>query len=182
GARAGSHRHPAPRGRHAAAAWGGRLRHRDDHAGGEPGGAHLSRFGPCDCFGRFGGLCARAAVRPAGTRAAGFRAGTRPGAGAPQECTMTHRAMNVSFEKPSIWQRVKPIFQGFDLPLLGVVLFLCAFGLITMYSAGYDNGSRFGHQLRNVMLAGGLMFLVAQVPPQRLMTLAVPLFVLGVLL
>jgi len=95
---------------------------------------------------------------------------------------MTHRAMNVSFEKPSIWQRIKPIFQGFDLPLLGVVLFLCAFGLITMYSAGYDNGSRFGHQLRNMMLAGGLMFLVAQVPPQRLMRLAVPLFVLGLLL
>ncbi|MDE2401205.1 MAG: rod shape-determining protein RodA [Burkholderiales bacterium] len=90
--------------------------------------------------------------------------------------------MNVSFQKPSLRQRIKPIFQGFDLPLLVVVLVLCTIGLITMYSAGYDNGTRFVDQSRNMMLAFVVMFLAAQVPPQRMMALAVPLYAAGVFL
>ena len=51
-----------------------------------------------------------------------------------------------------------------------------------MYSAGYDHGTRFVDHGRNMMLAAGLMFIAAQVPPQRLMRLAVPLYLLGVAL
>jgi len=57
----------------------------------------------------------------------------------------------------------------------------CA-GLLTMYSSGWDHGTRFEDHGRNMLIAATIMFLVAQVPPQRLMALAVPLYVLGVAL
>ena len=90
--------------------------------------------------------------------------------------------MNGSFGQPSLWQRVKPIFVGFDLPLLLAILCLCSLGLFTIYSVGYDHGTRFIDQSRNMALAFVVMFLAAQVPPQRLMALAVPLYVAGVIL
>ena len=90
--------------------------------------------------------------------------------------------MRPSFEKPSLLQRVLPLFRGFDTPLLLVVLLLSAIGLTTMYSAGFDHGSRFVDHARNMVLAACLLFVVAQVPPQRLMALAVPLYAVGVAL
>jgi rod shape determining protein RodA len=62
------------------------------------------------------------------------------------------------------------------------MLWLAAFGLVTMYSAGFDHGTRFVDHARNMALALGILFLVAQVPPQRLMSLAVPLYSIGVAL
>ena len=90
--------------------------------------------------------------------------------------------MNVAFDKPSLWQRARPIFGGFDLPLACAVLFLVALAMVNMYSVGFDHGTRFFTHGRNILLALGVMFLVAQVPPQRLMVLAVPLYTVGVLL
>lgn len=90
--------------------------------------------------------------------------------------------MNIAFEKPSLWQRVKPVLAGFDWPLLLIVLSLCAIGLGAMYSAGYDHGTRFIDQSRNMALAAIVLFSVAQIPPQRLMALAVPLYATGIVL
>jgi len=90
--------------------------------------------------------------------------------------------MRPSFEKPSMLARVMPLFRGFDAPLLLAVLLLSAIGLTVMYSAGFDHGTRFVDHARNMMLAAGLLFVVAQVSPQRLMALAVPLYVVGVTL
>jgi len=90
--------------------------------------------------------------------------------------------MKASFDKPSPWQRLKPIFTGFDVPLVVAVLLMGAAGLVTMYSAGFDHGTRFVDHGRNMLLAIGILFIVAQVPPQRLMSLAVPLYAAGVLL
>ncbi|MGQ0599649.1 rod shape-determining protein RodA [Aquabacterium sp.] len=90
--------------------------------------------------------------------------------------------MSVAFDKPSWWQRIKPVFQGFDLPLICIVVFMCALGLVNMYSVGFDNGTRFIDQSRNMMLAALMLFLVAQIPPQKLMALAVPLYTVGVAL
>ena len=90
--------------------------------------------------------------------------------------------MNIAFEKPSILQRIKPVFQGFDMPLVCIVLFMCLLGLVNMYSVGFDNGSRFADHVRNMLLAAGVLFMVAQVPPQRLMALAVPIYTAGVIL
>jgi rod shape determining protein RodA len=51
-----------------------------------------------------------------------------------------------------------------------------------MYSSGYDHGSRFADHARNMLIAATVMFVVAQIPPQRLMELAVPLYAFGVAL
>jgi rod shape determining protein RodA len=90
--------------------------------------------------------------------------------------------MAAVFDKPTLLQRIAPIFQGFDGWLLFAILLMAGAGLITMYSVGFDHGTRFAAHSRNMLLAVGLMFLVSQVPPHRLMTLAVPLYTLGVML
>ena len=84
------------------------------------------------------------------------------------------------FGNPHPWQRIAPWFRGFDGALAFVVFMLACAGLLTMYSSGYDHGMRFSDHARNMLLAGFVMFVVAQIAPQRLMTLAVPLYVLGV--
>ncbi|MCX7255635.1 MAG: rod shape-determining protein RodA [Polaromonas sp.] len=87
-----------------------------------------------------------------------------------------------SFDKPPLYRRILPMLQGFDgLLAFAVFLLVCA-GLLIMYSSGYDHGTRFADHGRNMLIAGFIMFVVAQIPPQRLMLLAVPLYVAGVTL
>ncbi len=74
------------------------------------------------------------------------------------------------------------MFQGFDGLLAFAVFLLAGAGLLIMYSSGFDHGSRFLDHGRNMLIAGAIMFVVAQVPPQRLMAFAVPLYVAGVAL
>lgn len=88
--------------------------------------------------------------------------------------------MKASFDKPSVWRRLKPVFTGFDGPLCFAILLLAAAGLVTMYSAGFDNGSRFADHGRNMLIALGILFFVAQIPPQKLMRIAVPMYLIGV--
>ncbi len=90
--------------------------------------------------------------------------------------------MSHVFSKPSLWQRIKPWFAGFDLPLSLAILWLMGLGLVCMYSAGYDSGTRFADHARNMVLSIGIIFLVAQIPPQRMMALAIPLYTIGVAL
>ncbi|RZI92786.1 MAG: rod shape-determining protein RodA [Variovorax sp.] len=90
--------------------------------------------------------------------------------------------MSAVFNQPSLARRVAPIFQGFDGFLAFAVFLLGCAGLLTMYSSGYDHGTRFFDHGRNMLLAGLIMFVVAQIPPQRLMSLAVPLYTVGVAL
>ncbi|MCY7317307.1 MAG: rod shape-determining protein RodA [Ramlibacter sp.] len=88
--------------------------------------------------------------------------------------------MAAVFDRPSLRQRAAPMFQGFDGPLAFAVFLLACAGMLTMYSSGFDHGTRFVDHGRNMLLAGFIMFIVAQVPPQRLMSFAVPLYLLGV--
>jgi rod shape determining protein RodA len=90
--------------------------------------------------------------------------------------------MAAVFDKPSLWQRAMPMFQGFDWPLAFAVFLLACAGLLTMYSSGYDHGTRFVDHGRNMLIAASIMFVVAQIPPQRLMAFAVPMYALGVAL
>ena len=90
--------------------------------------------------------------------------------------------MAVIFQTVPLWRRVAPWFRGFDGPLAFVVFLLACGGLLTMYSSGFDHGSRFEDHARNMLIAGGIMFVMAQVPPQRLMAFAVPLYLVGVTL
>jgi rod shape determining protein RodA len=85
-------------------------------------------------------------------------------------------------DKPTLLQRIAPVFQGFDGPLVFFILLLAGTGLLVMYSVGFDHGTRFVNHARNMMIAAGILFVVAQIPPQRLMAVAVPAYVVGVLL
>ncbi|RFO95864.1 rod shape-determining protein RodA [Rhodoferax lacus] len=90
--------------------------------------------------------------------------------------------MSSPFSQPSLRQRIAPWFAGFDGPLAFAVFLLACAGMLTMYSSGWDHGTRFEDHARNMLIAAGIMFVVAQIPPQRLMALAVPLYTLGVAL
>ena len=90
--------------------------------------------------------------------------------------------MATRFDQPSLWHRVPLLFRGFDGPLACAVLVLACAGLLTMYSSGYDHGTRFEDHVRNMLIAGIILFFVAQISPQRLMALAVPLYAVGVTL
>jgi rod shape determining protein RodA len=86
------------------------------------------------------------------------------------------------FRRPSIRFHFRRVFAGFDGQLLAAVLLLGAVGLVAMYSAGYDHGTRFVDHGRNMLLALAVLFVVAQVPPQKLQQLAVPLYTIGLAL
>jgi rod shape determining protein RodA len=91
-------------------------------------------------------------------------------------------ALTATFNAPSSWQRLKPVLTGFDGLLLTAMVLLAGAGLVTMYSAGFDHGTRFVDHGRNMLLALAVLFVVAQIPPQTLMKLAIPLYIAGVLL
>ena len=88
--------------------------------------------------------------------------------------------MGAVIQKNSLWRRFLHLVEGFDGPLAFAVFLLACAGLTVMYSSGFDHGTRFADHGRNMLIAGFIMFAVAQVPPQKLMTLALPLYVLGV--
>jgi len=86
------------------------------------------------------------------------------------------------FDRPSVWRRARPFWTGFDVPLAFAILLLGSIGLVTMYSAGFDHGTRFADHGRNLLIAACVLFVVAQVPPQQLMRFAVPLYFVGLAL
>ena len=90
--------------------------------------------------------------------------------------------MSAAFGAPTLWQRLRPMVTGFDGVLGLAVLLLATAGLITMYSVGFDHGTRFVDHGRNMLLALTVLLVVGQVSPQTLMKLAIPLYVAGVLL
>ena len=90
--------------------------------------------------------------------------------------------MSYRFGRVSLRKRIAPWFAGFDGPLALAVFILACAGLLIMYSSGYDHGTRFADHARNMLIAAAIMFVVAQVPPQRLMLVAVPLYTVGVAL
>ena len=90
--------------------------------------------------------------------------------------------MATPFGKISLRSRLAPWWVGLDGPLAFIVFTLACAGLLVMYSSGYDHGTRFADHARNMLIAAMVMFVAAQIPPQRLMSLAVPLYLAGVAL
>ena len=74
------------------------------------------------------------------------------------------------------WQR---LIAPLDLPLLYIALALASIALLILGSASPE---RIPAQCFNLLAAFVIMRVMAQVPPQRLMHLAVPVYVLGLLL
>jgi rod shape determining protein RodA len=83
---------------------------------------------------------------------------------------------------PSPWQRVRPFVAVFDWPLMTILGLLACAGLLVMWSAAYDFPGRFSGQLRNYIIAVAVMWLMANITPQALMRLAVPIYLMGLTL
>ncbi len=66
--------------------------------------------------------------------------------------------------------------------LLGGVLLLMLIGLLVLYSATDANLSRVSNQAINMLVALTIMWLVANIPLQHIMRLAVPLYLIGLTL
>lgn len=86
------------------------------------------------------------------------------------------------FQRPALAQQLWRWFAGFDGPLAVGVALLVGLGLLVMYSAGFDHGTRFVDHGRNMLIASVIMVLVAQVPPSKMMAWALPIYAVGVLL
>jgi rod shape determining protein RodA len=74
------------------------------------------------------------------------------------------------------------LVEHIDGPLLLITGLLMLAGLATVYSATYDSNNRTFSQLGNMLVGLVVMWSVAQLPPQKLMRFAVPLYVVGVVL
>ena len=97
----------------------------------------------------------------------------------PRQAPLTSASV---FQNPTALQRLMRLIEGFDGPLALAVFFLACLGMLVMYSSGYDHGTRFVDHGRNMLIAGVIMFGVAQIPPSKLMAWAVPVYTVGVIL
>lgn len=88
----------------------------------------------------------------------------------------------VSMAGPGPWQRVRPYVLVFDWPLMAILGMLACAGLLVMWSAAFDFPGRFSGQARNYAVAVAVMWIMANVPPQTLMRLAVPIYLTGLAL
>ena len=69
-----------------------------------------------------------------------------------------------------------------DYPLLLLLFALMLLSLFLQYSAAGENNSKLLAHGINMLVALGVMVIVANIPPQHLLALAVPLYVLGIVL
>jgi rod shape determining protein RodA len=85
-------------------------------------------------------------------------------------------------ERRSLSRRLKPYFTVFDGPLAMILFLLFCAGLLTLSSAGHDFPGRVEGQMRNMLLSFIVMWVAANIPPQTLLRLAVPIYTFGVAL
>ena len=79
----------------------------------------------------------------------------------------------------SLWHYLTRYVDGF---LLCGILLLMLTGLITLYSATDANLNRVSNQAVNMLVALGIMWLVANIPLQHIMRIALPIYVTGLFL
>ena len=83
---------------------------------------------------------------------------------------------------PSIRRIGRFFLEHLDAPLLGATLLLMLTGLIVLYSASNASLGRVSAQFMNMLIALGIMWVFAQIPPHYLLRLSVPVYAVGLLL
>jgi len=78
-----------------------------------------------------------------------------------------------------LWKR---LIKHLDPFLMGCLFFTLLVGLFVLYSASGQSFERVGSQLANIMVAFGIMWVAANIPPQHLERIALPLYILGMTL
>jgi rod shape determining protein RodA len=89
---------------------------------------------------------------------------------------MLGNATAAGYPLERIWSRLT---DNIDWTLLLIVATILGLGTLTLYSASYENPARLEAQMVNITVALGVMWVAAQVPPQLLMRLAVPIYLVG---
>lgn len=85
-------------------------------------------------------------------------------------------------ERRSPWATIKPYVLVFDGTLMLGLVLIVGLSLATMYSAAFDYPGRFSGHVRNLAVAAAVTWAAAATPPALLMRMALPLYVLGILL
>ena len=88
-------------------------------------------------------------------------------------------AANSGYPLERIWHRLT---GNIDWTLLLIAATILALGMATLYSASYENPARVQAQVVNIAVALGVMWVAAQIPPQTLMRLAVPIYLVALAL
>ena len=70
--------------------------------------------------------------------------------------------------------------KNIDSPLMFIAGMIVVLGLFTLYSAANGNLMRVNAQLMNIAVALFAMWVAAQIPPQTLMRLALPAYLIGI--
>lgn len=83
---------------------------------------------------------------------------------------------------PAIRRIPRLLTRRVDGLLLGLLLVLMALGLLVLYSASNANPARVTAQSVNMLIALGVLWVFANIPPHYLLRLAAPLYVAGVLM
>ena len=87
-----------------------------------------------------------------------------------------------TFERRTPFELIRPYVLVFDRALLTATALVMLISIAIQYSAGFDFPGRFEGHLRNLLVAIAVMWVVALVPPNLLMRIAVPLYAVGVAL
>ncbi len=87
-----------------------------------------------------------------------------------------------TFERRTPFELIRPYVLVFDRALLTATALVMLISIAIQYSAGFDFPGRFEGHLRNLLVAIAVMWVVALVPPNLLMRIAVPLYAIGVAL
>jgi rod shape determining protein RodA len=87
-----------------------------------------------------------------------------------------------SFERRTPLELIRPYVLVFDRALLTATALVMFISIAIQYSAGFDFPGRFEGHVRNLLIAIGVMWVMALVPPNQLMRIAVPLYAVGVAL
>src|SRR5690554_6526876 len=83
--------------------------------------------------------------------------------------------------KRAVQQGIR-ILNAFDWPLLALLVIMSVLGLTIMHSAVGGTDWRFADQARNFLVAFVAMWAVALIPPPTLCRLALPFYLVGVVL
>ncbi len=84
--------------------------------------------------------------------------------------------------RPAVRQLTGYLTRHVDGLLLGLVLALMVAGLLILFSASNGNIARVSAQLANMVIALGIMWVFANIPPHFLVRFAFPVYLVGVLL
>jgi len=85
-------------------------------------------------------------------------------------------------ERRSLWRRLRPYVTVFDPALTTVLIVLLTTSLVTLYSASLGIPGKIEDHLRNIAMSFMVIWVVANVSPQNMMRIAVPAYVVTLLL